>query len=281
MTDNPRPIRPIYIKLGGSLITDKRQAETPRLDVMRALAQEIARVRRAHPDLPLIIGHGSGSFGHVVGSRYGTRAGVHSLEGWYGFAATGDAAARLNRLVTHALLNEGLPAWSLQPGVALRLADGRVEAGPEQSVALALDRGLIPVIYGDVALDRVRGGTIASTEEIFDWLMGHLPARRVVLLGEVDGVYDQDPQQVPDARLFPHITPQNVGQIRSALGGSHGTDVTGGMLAKVGHALDIASAAACPVVICSGLIPGRLTQALLAEETIPGTVITGSGGKVG
>ena len=34
----------------------------------------------------LIIGHGSGSFGHYMASKYGTRRGVNGPEQWMGFA---------------------------------------------------------------------------------------------------------------------------------------------------------------------------------------------------
>ncbi len=157
----------IFLKLGGSLISNKREAETPRHDVIQRLAAEIARARDRRPDLDLIIGHGSGSFGHVVGRRYGTRAGVETAEQWYGFAATADAAARLNRLLVTALLDAGVPAWTIQPSVDIRCLDGRITAGPEKTVRAALDCGLVPVVHGDVALDSERGGTIVSTEEIF------------------------------------------------------------------------------------------------------------------
>ncbi len=110
----------VFLKLGGSLITDKRQAETPRPDVIARLAAEIAAARAQVPTMQLVIGHGSGSFGHVVGRRYGTRAGVESAVDWYGFAATADAAARLNRIVVAALLAADVPAWAIQPSVTLR-----------------------------------------------------------------------------------------------------------------------------------------------------------------
>ena len=62
----------VFLKLGGSLITDKRLPETPRLDVIRQVAATIAACLHREPALRLLIGHGSGSFGHVYGRRYGT-----------------------------------------------------------------------------------------------------------------------------------------------------------------------------------------------------------------
>lgn len=266
----------VYVKLGGALLTDKRQAEAPRSAVIRRLAAEIQAARQAISGLRLIIGHGSGSFGHLYGQRYGTRAGVLTPEQWYGFAATGDAAARLNRIVVAALLEAGVPAWSIQPSVALRCVDGRICAGPETTVAHALDNGLTPVVFGDVALDSVRGGTIASTEEIFAWLAGALPPTRIILAGEVEGIFTADPLIDAQAELLAEVTPASFETVRHGLGGSHGMDVTGGMAAKVAQALAwIERWPGLEVVVCSGLTPGTLQAALCDPAHVVGTRVHG------
>jgi len=263
----------IFLKLGGSLITDKRQAETTRPAVITRLADEIAAAQRARPDMQLVIGHGSGSFGHVVGARYGTRHGVRTPEDWYGFAATADAAARLNRIVVGALLDAGLPVWGIQPGVALRCEDGVIVDGPHGAVGAALERGLVPVVFGDVALDSVRGGTIASTEEIFDWLADHLRPTHVILAGEVDGIFTGDPQLDPDARRIETITPDQFAALHAGLGASHGTDVTGGMAAKVRQALGMIerSHGELDVTVCGGLTANNLYRVLVEPGAKIGT----------
>jgi isopentenyl phosphate kinase len=272
----PSAEQPVFLKLGGSLITDKRRPETPRPNVIWRLAREIAAAKQADPSLRLVIGHGSGSFGHVAGSRYGTRSGVHSSREWFGYAVTADAAARLNRMVVSALLSAELPVWSIQPGVALRCADGQIVDGPLETIRDALERGLVPLIYGDTALDSVRGGTIASTEEIFQWLAERLCPRRMILAGEVDGVFTGDPQLEPSARPIQEIRPDSLPSIQAVLGASHGTDVTGGMVAKVIQALNMVHH--CPglqVVLCSGLVPGNVQQVLVGNLAACGTVIHG------
>ena len=55
----------IFLKLGGSLLTDKTGTEALRADTLQRLAAEIAAARAADPQLRLVLGHGSGSFGHV------------------------------------------------------------------------------------------------------------------------------------------------------------------------------------------------------------------------
>lgn len=253
----------VFLKLGGSLITDKRIAETPRLEVIEQLAQEIAAAQQANPSLRLVIGHGSGSFGHVYGRKYGTRDGVRDAAGWYGYAAVGDAAARLNRIVIAALLRAGIAAWSIQPSALIRCEEGRIVQGPEDTVALALERGLTPVVFGDVALDSVRGGTIVSTEEIFDRLVDLLQPARIVLAGEVEGIFTADPQIDPNAQPIAEITPETLTAVVDGLGNSRGVDVTGGMQAKVQQSLAMVSRhPGLEIVVCSGMEAAHVRRAL-------------------
>lgn len=264
----------VFLKLGGSLITDKTREATPRPDVLSRLAAEIAQARAARPDLRLLLGHGSGSFGHVVGRRYGTRAGVRDAQGWRGFAETAAAAARLNRLVTDTLLAAGVPAWSLQPSASARCHDGELRELDARPISEALARGLVPLVYGDVALDDVRGGTIISTEEIFAWLAPHLFPARIILLGVVDGVYSSDPLRDPSAQRWPRLTPADVAQSGGALGGSYGVDVTGGMLAKVrAMAALVEALPGLQVRLASGEIAGQLSQLLTDPSCDAGTLL--------
>jgi isopentenyl phosphate kinase len=227
-------------------------------------------------DLRLVLGHGSGSFGHVYGSRYGTRNGVTTREQWYGYAVTGDAAARLNRLFIGALLTAGVPVWSIQPGAILRCRNGAIEGGSTDTVALAMARGLTPVVYGDVVLDDEIGGTIASTEEIFEWLLPDFRPQRLVLAGEVEGIYTADPQIHCGATLIHEISPNSLSTIEQGLGRSHGVDVTGGMSAKVAQAIRMVEASpGLEVVVCGGLRPGNVLAALSGNRDLPGTRIRG------
>jgi isopentenyl phosphate kinase len=73
----------VFVKLGGSLITDKHKEATARMDVIGRLAVEIQRALQARPDLSLVLGHGSGSFGHVVAERYQVQSGCSA---WRGYA---------------------------------------------------------------------------------------------------------------------------------------------------------------------------------------------------
>lgn len=259
----------IFVKLGGSLITDKTRPETPRPDVIARLADEVRQALDTRPDLSLLLGHGSGSFGHWLGSRYGTRDGVRGREAWVGYAQVAATATRLNRLVTDVFLDAGVPVLALQPSASARCRDGVLVSLDTVPIRRALEEKLVPLIRGDVALDEIRGGTIVSTEEIMAYLTSGLRPRRILLLGETTGVYG------PEGAVIPYITPGNIEAVDGSLGGSRGMDVTGGMVSKVRQMLDLVQGEPELVVhVLSGLEPGLLARALLDADLAVGTRIT-------
>lgn len=256
------------LKLGGSLITDKRHSRTYLPDVMQRLAQEIRQALDVQPGLQLIIGHGSGSFGHDEARKHGTMAGVQTPKQWQGFAQVAAVAAALSQLVTETLLQANIPIFRIQPSASAITTDGMITQMALAPIQRSLQAGLLPLVHGDVALDTMRGGTITSTETIFTFLTTNLPVSRIILLGKEDGVYDQR------GVVIPEITTDNFTAIRSALGGSDGTDVTGGMLTKVQDSLQLATNPPYPIVqIANGLTPDLLRRTLLGEKVL-GTIIT-------
>lgn len=271
MNVNDTERAPIFLKLGGSLITDKTGFEQIRSDVLERVAQEIASAREADPLLKIVLGHGSGSFGHTHASEHGTRNGVDSAAGWRGFVTVSDSALRLNRIVVQALLKAGISAMSISPSASAVVQDGEVKSMALDSLTAALKAGVMPVIHGDVAFDQARGGTILSTEEVMGYLVPKLAPQLILLAGETAGVYDAD------GEVIPRITPQNFDEIKSALGGSRGADVTGGMAAKVQDVLDLAIAQpGMQVRIFGGLEPGVIKNLLNDVDFQPGTVVEAS-----
>lgn len=253
----------VLVKLGGSLITDKTREASPRLDVIDRMAAEIAHARRKRPGLWLVLGHGSGSFGHPMAARYGVERG--GLSGWRGYAETAAAAQRLNRLVVEALLREGIPAVSVQPSASARAVGGRLVALESETVRALLGKGLVPLLYGDVALDEAQGCAIISTEEIFCLLARRLRPDRLIEVGEVDGVYAPGSTTVVD-----RIDERNARQVLAGLGEARGVDVTGGMVSKIRLMLEmVRSVPGLEGRIISGMQPGLLAE-VLADPAIPG-----------
>jgi isopentenyl phosphate kinase len=258
-----------FLKLGGSLITDKTHPHTPRLEVLKRLAQEIAQARAQSRDLQLLLGHGSGSFGHVPAKIYNTRQGVRKPEEWNGFAEVWYQAAELNHLVLQALEDAGIPALAFPPSAMVIAQDGKAAVWNLDPLRYALANGLLPVVYGDVVFDTIRGGTILSTEDLFAYLAPELHPGRMLLAGLEPGVWADYPACT---RLLPEITPSDFPHVAAGLGSSAAIDVTGGMDNKVRQALALVEEIrGLKVLIFSGEVPGTVRQVLLGEDK--GTLI--------
>jgi isopentenyl phosphate kinase len=221
--------------------------------------------------LQLVLGHGSGSFGHVAAKRHGTRDGVKDRSGWLGYAEVAAAAARLNQIVTDVFVAEGVPVVSVPPSASARCDDGRLSYLDTFVLRALLENGLAPLVQGDVALDTVRGATIVSTEDVFIYLVREFQPTHILLAGEVAGVFENADMS---GAIIPVITPGNVAQYVAALGGSHGTDVTGGMIGKVNQMLSVVQhQPKIEVRIFSGVPRGNMQRLLIDPDAPIGTAI--------
>jgi isopentenyl phosphate kinase len=269
--DNHYPL--IFIKLGGSLITEKSKPLTARQDVIERAAKEISRVWIQNPSLRLLIGHGSGSFGHSEAKKHNTQDGVQDSAGWMGFAQVWYAANLLNRMVIDALQQQGLPAISLSPLSMIISRSKEITAWNIQPLRAALEARLLPVIQGDVIFDERLGGCILSTEDLFVHLVPHFRPQQVLLAGIEPGVWADYPACT---RLLDVIAPNTdlfENHANSSLQGSSAPDVTGGMAAKVKQSLAmIKSSSSTVVYIFSGEQEKAIENALQGKPQ--GTKIT-------
>lgn len=264
----------LFLKLGGSLITDKLNARTTRMATIQRLAGEIQAARQALPDMQLVLGHGSGSFGHVPAARYHTRHGVHSREDWQGFVEVWRQARELNQIMLEELTQAGMPVMAFPPSAFIQAANGQpasIQADPLQS---ALQGGLVPLVAGDVIFDQVLGGTIFSTEDVFLALAPNLIPDRVLICGMEAGVWRDYPT---NTQLVTRITSASYKNLDKTLGGSAGVDVTGGMRTKVDQMVTLVSQfPQAQVQIFSGEAPGTLFEVLMGQSH--GTLITNTEG---
>jgi isopentenyl phosphate kinase len=263
----------LMVKLGGSLITDKRGEAKARVDVIERLAGELAAARAAMTE-DVLLGHGSGSFGHLAAARHGLGRGLRHAGGEappIAASATQDAAARLHRIVVDALVRAGVPAFSVAPSSAFLADGGRLVRGFIEPLEAALGEGLVPVVYGDVVADRSLGVSICSTENALEYLVRRLRrrgrrVRRVLWLGETAGVYDRQ------GRTVPRVDAASYRDVRRLIGAPAGTDVTGGMLLRLATARSLARLGV-ESWIFDGRRSGALESALLGREVAATRVV--------
>jgi glutamate 5-kinase len=134
---------------------------------------------------------------------------------------------------------------------------------------MLLESSIIPIVNENdtVAVEEMKFG---DNDHLSALVATLLEADLLVILSDVEGVYDRDPRVHAGAKLIPLITEIKdakrfiVGETRSALG-------TGGMAYKI-DAAEKAAAAGMPTVIASGLRAGVLA-AIFNESEEVGTLI--------
>ena len=267
----------VFLKLGGSLITDKTRPYAVRADRLDSLMAEISTAMQNDHDLRLLLGHGSGSFGHfavqdhLAGLRSPFEAGstAEAAAYWQGYSEVRYRAAELNHHVMEAMHRARIPAVSLQPSAMVKATDGELSDWDLTALESAMATSLVPVIYGDIVFDAVRGSTVLSTEALMTYLAPLLKPGRILLAGIEAAVWADYPAR---RRPISRITPHSYADVREKVGSSHGTDVTGGMRAKVEQMLAlIERIPGLTVQILSGVEAGNVSRALEGDDR--GTVI--------
>jgi isopentenyl phosphate kinase len=261
VSDPSKP--PIVVKLGGSVLTRKGETRRARPKVIQRLATEIARAHR-DDHIPLVVVHGAGSFGHHHAHRYGLseapRPGEPPAGRDRGAALTSWSVRDLHQSVLRALLDTGLPAFSVPPFPLMENRQGGptdIPLGPFQRL---LSRGGVPVTYGDVVLDGAWGFSILSGDTLVGALARGLRSPRALFVSDVPGVLeDLKPGPARVLRTLSESTLEHLAPSRSVL------DVTGGLAGKVQVMLALGREG----ILCgllSGLTPGLLLRALKGEE---------------
>jgi len=259
----------ILIKLGGSVITDKGKEFVAREENIVRLAKEIGKARKKF-DGKIIVGHGAGSFAHTPASIYGTKQGIINKKSLFGMSVVEEAARWLNGIVIKKFVSQSLPVFSFSPASFL-ISDGlRYSKSYIDPIKEALQIGIIPVVYGDVILDKVCGCTIFSTEKILSILAQGLMGEykiRIIYATDTDGVYDEK------GNTIEKITHANYEVIKKSILGATTTDVTGGMLHKVEESLKLSKKTGIETLVINGSVPGMLKKAILRRK-VKGTRIT-------
>ena len=118
-----------------------------------------------------------------------------------------------------------------------------------------LELGALPVINENdtISTEEIAVGDNDTLSAI---VAATVSADLLVLLSDIDGLYDGDPRKNPDAKLIPTV--ETVDERIVALGGGSGSSLgTGGMATKL-LAAQIAVGAGCEMVIANGEKPELL-----------------------
>lgn len=250
------------IKLGGSVITDKSQYKTFNREQAARLCREIAESGRS-----AIIVHGAGSFGHVLAKRYAIQNGMVDFMQVPAAAQVHHDAMELGMLFTQLLIENGIPAASVAPGNCFVMENGKLVVNDTEAIRAMSHIGIMPVMFGDVVMDRKRGFGICSGDQIMELMADMFKPDRVIFVSDIDGLYTSNPKTDPDARFIPEVTEATMDEISSV---SDVDDVTGGVRNKMEAMLRMCGEGR-DCVLVNGTVPGRLL-ALMKGEEVPCTI---------
>lgn len=261
----------IFIKLGGSLITDKEKPYKARFNVIDNLSKQISEALNEDKNLSLVIGNGGGSFPHYPAVKYQMKDGIKIDDQKLGFCEVQDAASRLNRIIVRSLLNHNIKALSISPSSMIITKKRKIKKFFIEPIIKALNLGIIPVIYGDIVFDEVLGSAILSTETLLNYLCirfikNGLKVNKIIHNGITPGVLDDQ------GNLIKKINKNSWLKIKKYFTKTKGFDVTGGMLHKVKEALIISSYGIKTLIINGYQHENILKRAILGEKVI-GTLI--------
>jgi len=261
----------ILIKLGGSLITDKEKPFTPKISLIDDLSRQISEALKENSNLQIIIGNGGGSFPHYPALQYKMNEGIKEEKQKYGFCLVQDAAAKLNRIIVDSLLKYNLNAVSLSPSSMIITKNGKIKNFFPHSLLLMLKLQIIPVTYGDIVLDEVKGSHILSTEVILNFLALFLKRQgfeidKIIHNGLTKGVLDGK------GKTIKKITLKNFPQIKKNFYQTFGFDVTGGMFHKVKESLSLTKYGIKSFII-NGTAEKNLLKNVLLGKKVEGTWI--------
>ncbi|MGI0055416.1 MAG: isopentenyl phosphate kinase [Thermoplasmata archaeon] len=244
------------VKLGGSVITRKREIEKLRPKVLARLSAELAAVQSHR----VILLHGAGGFGHPGAVRFGLASPpspeIRAPARARGAAIVSAEVRRLHLAVLRSLVAAGARPWSVPMSTHVVHEAGRLEAIDLEPFAAALGSGVLPVSFGDVVHDRAWGSSILSADTIALRLAEALHPDRVLFVSDVPGVYA--PGTTGRRNVLRSITEEVYRSLDPKPGAP---DVTGGIRGKAGVMLAIARLGVNAGLI-SGLSDGALSRAL-------------------
>ncbi len=139
----------------------------------------------------------------------------------------------------------------------------------ENTFEKLFEYGAVPIVNENdsVATEEIVYGDNDSLSAIVASL---IKADALVILSDIDGLFDDNPNENPDARLIPVVEEINA-EIEALCGGAGSDRGTGGMVTKI-HAAKIARDAGIPTVIMNGTAPQDIYK--LIDGHSVGTIFT-------
>ncbi|KJE48970.1 MULTISPECIES: isopentenyl phosphate kinase [Acidiplasma] len=242
----------IILKLGGSIITDKKTYRKFEEDRTRKIIAEISKIKDK-----FIIIHGGGSFGHIMAKEYNIPGRLNKRSLYYMSLIHYDMSD-LNMRVSKILSEYGMGNIPVPPSTYIY--------GKKKNYDIFryyVKNNIMPVSYGDVYIkNRNYIGIYSGDDIIYDLSRIFMP-EKVIFFSDVDGIFDKNPKIHKDAKLLKTVNKDFNFENDSI-------DVTGGIINKYNSMVKI-SKLGIKVYLINGLYPERIKD--IGKDNFYGTVV--------
>jgi len=160
--------------------------------------------------------------------------------------------------------NYGIPVAQILLTKAILETERRKNV--ENTFEKLISMGVIPIVNENdtVAIDELEL-EIGENDSLSAIVANLAKAELLVILSDIDGLYDSDPRKNPDAKLIPVVT-EITDYIEQIAGGAGSELGTGGMATKI-NAARIAGEAGIDMIIMNGSNPYKLYDLFENKET--------------
>lgn len=254
----------ILLKLGGSLLTDKNQPFSIRKDIVKIAVKQVIDA-----NVKLILIHGGGSFGHPLAKQYSIINGFDKSipNQILGLTQTHQSMNKFNSYLINLFLEKGFPTFSIQSSSIFLRDSSQIITNSIDIIETALDLNILPILYGDIILDKHGSFSIISGDEIIFELCENLKnyaISKVIFTMETDGLFISDNTKENGYTLLKECTCNELDLINLADMGQK-IDVTGGIQGKLNFIKKICNYK-IPVQLINGLHEGYIFKALKNQE---------------
>ncbi|MEI6125352.1 MAG: glutamate 5-kinase [Pseudomonadota bacterium] len=252
-------VRRVVVKLGSYVLT------TPSWKLDRKVFLDVARsideLRKKDMEVVIV---SSGAIASGMG-KLGLKERPRIL-------AQEQAAAAIGQISLMALWDKAFSRFDMHAAQILLthsdLRDRKRFLNARHTVNSVFEFGAVPVINENdtVVVDEIKFG---DNDHLSSLVTNLVQADLLIILTDIDGVYDSDPRSSSSAQFIPLI--KNIdSSVEQLAGGSKSKISRGGMATKI-KAAKTAAHFGIPTIIASGKAPGNLLSILSGEQT--GTLI--------
>jgi len=249
-----RRARRVVVKIGSQILSSEGGIEEARL---RGLGRELAELHDRKKEI-VVVSSGAVAAGMT---RLGRKEKPKTIPEKQALAAVGQIKlmalyerlfSKFDKSVAQVLLTHE------------DLANRQRYINAKHTFQVLLESSIIPIVNENdtVAVEEMKFG---DNDHLSALVATLLEADLLVILSDVEGVYDKDPRAHADARLISLIS-ESKGLSQTIAGNSLSTVGTGGIVTKLGAA-EKAALAGIPTVIASGMQSGVLGKVFAEEES--------------